>query len=338
MAEPNVAAGFVRGLLDFAAEKGADRSTLLERSGIAETELADQDGRVALASYLALIRAAKALTGDPALALHFGEEVDIRDLSIVGMLGEAGATAKEAYDQVNHFAPLAIDSGPGQRFELIRRDGGLWIADQRPDPNESPEITESAMARMIASGRRLGFTAPLLEIHLTHDEPSYRSEYDRIFGVPILFGAAWNAVRIDEAMMSIPVGIQPPYIFAILREHAEALLEELESMRTVAGKVEAMLAPMLAGGEARIGAVASAMGISRQTLYRRLKAEGVTFESVLDGLRHKLALRYIGSGKVSVDQAAWMLGFSDRAGFSRAFKRWTGTSPGAMRGEGHSAE
>ena len=332
MAEPNVAAGFVVGLLDFAAARGANRSALLERSGIDESELADRNSRVSLASYLALIRAAKELTRDPALALHFGESVDIRDLSIVGLLGEAGATAKEAYEEVNRFAPLAIDSGPGQRFELVRRDGALWMVDRRPDPNESPEITESAMARMVASGRRLGVSSPLLEIHLTHEEPLYRSEYDRIFGVPITFGAAWNAVRIDETMMSVPVGIQPPYVFQILRDHAESLLAELESKRTIAGKVEALLAPKLAGGEAGIGAVAAAMGISRQTLYRRLKAEGTTFEAVLDGLRHKLALRYLGSGKVSVDQAAWMLGFSDRAGFSRAFKRWTGKSPGAMRG------
>lgn len=332
MDEPNVAAGFVRGLLDFAVAEGADRAVLLDRSGIDESALADQDARVPLRDYVGLIRAAKELTGDPALALHFGEAVDIRDLSIVGLLGEAGATAMQAYEQVNRFAPLAIDTGPGQRFAMVRRGGELWLVDNRPDPNASPEISESAMARMVASGRRLGFAAPLHEIHFTHEEPPYRSEYDRIFGVPITFGAAWNAVRIDEKMMSIPVGIQPPYVFAILQEHAEALLDDLESARTVAGRVEAAIAPILAGGGATIGAVASKMGISRQTLYRRLKAEGTTFAAVLDGLRHKLALRYLGSRKVSVDQAAWMVGFSDRAGFSRAFKRWTGTSPGAMRG------
>ncbi len=331
MAEPTVAAGFALGLLDFAAGRGADRAALLERSGLGESELADRDGRVALSCYVVLMRAAKALTGDPALALHFGESVDIRDLSIVGLLGESGATAMEAYDQINHFAPLTVDTGPAARFELVRRDGDLWMVDRRPDPNESPEITESALARMISSSRRLGFAAPLLEIHVTHEEPPYRAEYDRIFGVPVLFGAEWNAVRIDEKMMSVPVGFQHPYVSGILREHAEALLKELESARTVAGRVEALVAPMLAGGEAGIGAVASKMGISRQTLYRRLKAEGTTFEAVLDDLRHKLALRYLGTARVSVDQAAWMLGFSDRAGFSRAFKRWTGTSPGAMR-------
>lgn len=72
-------------------------------------------------------------------------------------------------------------------------------------------------------------------------------------------------------------------------------------------------------------------GISLQTFFRKLKAEGVTFEQVLDGLRHQMALNYLKSGKVSVNETAYLVGFSDPASFSRAFKRWTGTSPRTMR-------
>jgi AraC-like DNA-binding protein len=60
-----------------------------------------------------------------------------------------------------------------------------------------------------------------------------------------------------------------------------------------------------------------------------LKAEGVTFEQVLDELRHRLALRYMREG-MSVKQAAYRLGFSEPAAFSRAFKRWTGRSPSML--------
>ena len=76
-----------------------------------------------------------------------------------------------------------------------------------------------------------------------------------------------------------------------------------------------------------MGEVARDLGVSRHTLYRRLKAEGATFETVLDGLRHRLALRLVRDQGLSVKEAAWRLGFSDPTAFSRAFKRWTGTSP-----------
>lgn len=69
------------------------------------------------------------------------------------------------------------------------------------------------------------------------------------------------------------------------------------------------------------------MNQSRHTLHRALRDEGVTFEQVLDELRNKLALHYLQIKRVSVNETAYLVGFSDQASFSRAFKRWTGISP-----------
>jgi AraC-like DNA-binding protein len=92
-------------------------------------------------------------------------------------------------------------------------------------------------------------------------------------------------------------------------------------------EVEGAIEPLLAAGGANIDHVAGQLGMSRQTLYRRLKAEGVTFEEILDAKRRSLAIRYLGVERTSVKAAAYRLGFSDPAAFSRAFKRWTGVSP-----------
>ena len=96
-------------------------------------------------------------------------------------------------------------------------------------------------------------------------------------------------------------------------------------------EVEAVVEPLLAEGDANIDRVASDLGLSRQTLYRRLKAEGVTFEQLLDELRHRLALKLLHEQHMPVKQAAWRLGFSDPAAFSRAFQRWTGIAPSFAR-------
>lgn len=97
-------------------------------------------------------------------------------------------------------------------------------------------------------------------------------------------------------------------------------------------QVERTLEPLLASGTVRIDEVARELGLSRQTLYRRLKAEGTTFERLRDRLRRRVALRLIRNEGVAVKEAAWRLGFSDPASFSRAFKRWTGKSPRDQRG------
>jgi AraC-like DNA-binding protein len=331
MAEFSVAAGIARGLMDFAVSNGASPRALAEASGIDPADLQDPDERVPFDKYVALMRAGQALTGDPALALHYGEAINMADLSILGLLMPASGAIMDGLAMINRFARLVIDvdATGADRFEMAHRDGGVWLVDTRPSPNDFPEGTESGFARMICGGRRGGFPAPL-EVHVTHPAPAYRAEYERIFGAPVTFETGWNAMRFDDWILKFTVPPPPRYAFELLNEHAEELLEKLESPKSVRDRVEAEIAPLLRSGGANMARVAAGMGLSRATLYRKLRAEGVTFDRVLDALRHKLALQYL-DRKMAVNEAAYLLGFSDRAGFSRAFKRWTGRGPGSAR-------
>jgi AraC-like DNA-binding protein len=335
LAEPTVAAGLARGLIEFAARKGAAAGELVERSGIEPREVDDQDGRVPMGKYVALMRAAKAMTGDPALALHYGNEVDMAELSVVGLLVHASETFGEVLAQLNRYGRLLVevDTGGADRFQLERVAGKLWIVDARPDADDFPELTEATFARFVGRTRQFGMPGFVTEVHVTHAAPPHADEYERVFGAPTRFRSGRNAMRIDESWLSHRVQRQPRYVFGILGGHAERLLRELEGSKSVRGRVEALLMPILHTGETGMARIAAGMGWSGDTLYRKLKAEGVTFEEVLDELRHKLATQYLSGRKVSVNEAAYLVGFSDPSAFSRAFKRWTGISPKAMRGD-----
>lgn len=129
-----------------------------------------------------------------------------------------------------------------------------------------------------------------------------------------------------------PAPAKNPFM-ALLGEVAKAIEGRRAARKSVfRSEVERQLEAMLASGPVRIEQVARALGCGRQTLYRRLKAEGVTFAEILDELRRRLALRFVREQGLSVKESAYRLGFSDPAAFSRAFKRWTGTSPSEARG------
>jgi AraC-like DNA-binding protein len=113
----------------------------------------------------------------------------------------------------------------------------------------------------------------------------------------------------------------------VLSEHADRLLESLEKTTTMRGRVESLAIPLLHTGDLNMDDIARQIGMSRQSLYRRLKQEDVSFETLIDDLRHRMALHYLGGKKASVNETAYLVGFSDPSSFSRAFKRWTGSSP-----------
>ncbi len=335
MTELTVGAGLARGLARFAIAKGADADALLARAGIGAADLDDQDKRVPMANYIALMRAARELSGDAAIALHYGEEVDLSEVSIAGLIMNASADMREAFVQMNRFGKLAVEvetEAGESRFKHVFEDGELWLVDTRANPNSFHELTEVTFARQICGLRRFLPRPFALEVHVTHPAPVYAAEYVRVFGCPVVFDSRWNAMRTDASLQSHKVALQPHYVFGVLSEKAEALVKELENSKSARGKVESQLMLVLHMGDVSMDVIAAKMGVSRQTLFRRLKAEGVTFEKVLDELRHRLALNYLGGRKASVNETAYLVGFSDPAAFSRAFKRWTGKSPSEMRG------
>lgn len=336
MTDHTVAAGYARSLLDVAVRRGADAEAVLTASGIASEELASPDARLSFDRFRALMAAAKAACKDPALALHFGAAEPFNELSIVGLIAYSARTMGEAFEQTNRYARLVVEVDgheAGARFAIHRREDGVWLVDRRRNPNAFPELTESTWVRFIHDRKRAypDREPYVLEVHMTHDAPAHSAAYRAYFDMPLVFGAPWNAMRIRESWLDEPTGSKDRYVFGVFAAHADQLLQSLSTMATIRGRIESALLPVLHTGNVTMTEVARRLGFSRSTLHRRLKAEGETFEAILDDLRRRMAIEYIDGRKVSVNEAAYLTGFSDPSAFSRAFRRWTGMSPGRFR-------
>jgi AraC-like DNA-binding protein len=330
-----VSAGYASHLIQFAVARGADPRALVERTGLRHDQLDDPDHRIPLTSYVALMQVSKDLCNAPSLALHLGAARDLRELSVVGLICYAAPTMGAALKELNRYGRLVMEVDAcvaGERFELVPRDGELWLVDRRTTPNDFPELTESTWSRFIAETARHFPDATFAKaVHVTHPAPAYAAEYQALWKVPVTFGCDWNAIAIDPSWLTIELHNPSRYAFGVLTKHADKLLEELASAKTARGRVEAVLLPILHTGDVGMEQIAASLRISRASLYRQLKEEGMTYEAVVDALRHRMAVYYLSGRKVSVNETAYLVGFSEPSSFSRAFKRWTGASPRTVK-------
>lgn len=335
MTEPTVMASMAASFLDYAVGRGVPRAALVQAAGMDEAVLLDPDGRVPVRSYGAMMGTAIGISGDTGIALRFAAETGLDKLSIIGLIIDAAGPLEDGIAQVNRYARIIADvdilSAP-DRFELRRKGGTVWLIDHFPNANASPTAIEQTFANFVGNFRRMMPETPFLRgVYVTYPAPPHEALYAEVFQAPVTFRADRNALALDAGCLDGLNAAPKPYAFGLYTRHAEALLDSLQKEESTRARVEAALLPDLHQGSASMDDIARDLGMSRQTLYRRLKDEGVTFAEVHDQLRCKMAQDYLTAQKASVMETAYLLGFSEASSFVRAFKRWTGLSPSAYR-------
>lgn len=176
----------------------------------------------------------------------------------------------EALAQLNRFGCLVVEIeglGDGPRFRLAECAGGLWMEDLRPDPNDFPEMTESTWSHFIVGVMR-DFPQHIfsLEAHVTHPAPLHRARNEALWKVPVTFASDRNAIRINPGWTQVQIQPESRCVFGVLTERGSALLQELENSKTLRGRIEAMILPILHTGAVSAERIAAKLGVSRQTL------------------------------------------------------------------------
>ncbi len=174
-----------------------------------------------------------------------------------------------------------------------------------------------------------GETLALRRVVLPQHLANFAAQSRFLFGRKPEFGTA-ALLELPLATLRAPLMRRPGEVERFTRRLLPALISP-----GPAGNFEARLRGLLSAAEPFAGLseteTAKALGISRQTLARRLAALDATFLGIRDDLRRDLACTLLARGAVSVAELAERLGYSEPSAFQRAFKQWTGLPPGAYR-------
>ncbi|GAA1355214.1 AraC family transcriptional regulator [Saccharothrix algeriensis] len=320
-----IAIHYVTAALRGAVRHGRDAAPLLAAAGIPEALLADDRARVTPAQYSKLVQALWEELDDEFMGL--GPQRSKRGtFPMMCLLAVHCATLEDALRRGLAFYAL-FDVRPA--MALAERDGVARFtlaAEGVDDPDRF--LVESLLVLWHRfSSWLIGRRVPLRAVDLAYPEPPHAAEYHLIFGCPLRFGAPGTALAFDTRFLRMPVVQDEAALRRFLRDSPAELLSRRDHGADASGQVRRMLG----GGVVGLENVAARLGVSAPTLRRRLAAEGTTFREVREQLLRDQAVASLVRGGESVEELALRLGFSEASAFHRAFKRWTGNSPGAYR-------
>ena len=318
---------YVRALLGGVAQEGVDPQRLLQEAGLKPGLLYDPSARIACEDWQRLVRRAIELTGDEGLGLKVGGAVPDHAFQIVSQLLVSCGTLREASQVLRRFQPLL---GNMCLFDLIE-EGALAhfvctpVGAMPEAPQFEPELVLSVVYRIA-----LGFAVQdedAEEVWMQHPRPTYADRYAQVFSCPVRFGQPRNAIVVKRCYLDQRQPYSDLRTNELLRASAERLLSE-QSEPSLPDQVRALLRVETDLRHMPFTRIAKKLRLQPRTLRRRLVEANAPWSMLLNEMRQRVACDALSHREVSLSELSERLGFSDPSAFSRAFKRWTGTSPG----------
>jgi AraC-like DNA-binding protein len=335
-----VTAHHVRAALRGAERRGIDTAPLLTAAGIPASLLREEHARLPVDRFAALVRALWAATGDELLGLGAAPS---KPGTFAMMCRVAVHGSPDLRTAVRHAAAFYALFPSGPRLRLVEPAGpddtggeAAYVefdtADCDPDPDHFGTETVVVVAHRFACWLIRRHIAPA-RLEFGYPAPPHAAEYALLFGdVRCHFDAPRTAVHLDRAVLDEPVLQDADGLDAFLRRAPLDVLSRTGHAGPLAARVRALLGRAAgSGGLPGPGDVAARFAISPPTLRRRLAAEGTTFHRIRDEWRRDHAVAALREGRVPIEELAARLGFSEPSAFHRAFRRWTGGTPGSYR-------
>ncbi len=311
---------------------GYDSKRLFRQAGLDHARLGVSGARHPYTAVCRLWELAEEVTGDPGFGLEVASFWHPTTLHALGYAWMASESLEEAYRRAVRYAHF-INSGARDALRIEQTERGYGILfDTGAAGFDPPQIALEAGLAMIYHMSHAAFGANFqpLEVTLRRAKPVGTERYVDTFGAPVEFGGTQNAIWMDPQQVTEHLDSANP---ELVRIHDQVVVDYLARLdrQDVVMQVKSKLTERLPGGGIDEGEIASSINLSRRSLQRRLHEHQVSFSGLLEDTRRELSRDYLRDPQHSVNEVAYLLGFSEPGNFSRAFKRWYGQTPSEYR-------
>jgi AraC-like DNA-binding protein len=327
---PTLLASAARILWRLLERHGIDPEQVFRDAGLNPEHVHDPRARYADTKTRAAWQLATRLIDNPCFGLLSAEVWRPTDFHALGYVFLASQTLRTAIERIVRHNTV-VDSVV--RFEATLDDRHLRLTYRITDPSipSVPALQDGRLAVVFGLCREAyGADFSPEEVSVTHPAPSCRGDYYGLFRCPVHFDAPRPQFVLDRAVAEAPLPAASRELAlandAILSDYLRTLEQS-----DIVSRVKTAIIERLPSGAPGAETVANDLHMSARTLHRRLSEAQTSFSETLETVRRELAEQYITDPTRSLSEIGFLLGFSEQSAFSRAFRRWTGQPPSALR-------
>ena len=265
------------------------------------------------------------------LPLRIGAAMRIDEFGAFGLAWKSAPNLRGSFARSERYGLVL---GNAETYSLEEAADGLYFGfekagDGRPGMLLSNEASVSAVDTICKEVSAADFRP--LAVYFKHAPRGAASAYESHFGCPVYFESGRDAVQVSVESIDAPNKLGDEMIARFFDRHLEQEVATLTNDDGLELRVRRAVAKVLSEGVPTLSLIASELGIGARTLQRRLSDEGHSFQSVVDMARKDLAQRLLRETDYSLAEIAFLTGFAEQSGFTRAFKRWAGKTPRSYR-------
>ena len=328
-----IRAASMQGYKELARQCGVDPDRAMQRVHLTDQHLADVDSLIPYASHIRLMELTATESGYMDFGLRLAKAQGVGVLGQLAVLFQHASTLGEALTLASRY--IFVHS-PAVRLEVVPVTGEPDLIDLTYSldiphlPNRAQTLELSlglSVSGILMVGQ--GLVQPL-QVRFPHAQLGPTSSYQTTLGCPCVFNAPISAVRLQAAALQLVLPENNPQ----LREYAQSYLDRQfgDPTQHFGDRIRSMVRRFLSSGMGNQMAIARALSINPRTLQRRLSAEGLIFENIVDEIRMQQLLDLLAQPEAqSLAHIAWMLGYTEASTLHRSCLRWYGCTPGALR-------
>ena len=331
---PLVNIGWIHPFLEILEERGIECVEILQRVDLPTLAIDDGSILVPTAKIYEFVALAAEETGIADLGLRAGSR-----LNIESMLPDAASSWRRpgAFRTLESFIQVALEASTEVDMWLEEREGPpksiefLYLGtfgDEHRAFETIEQFMLAVMVRWARHGGGEGWNPGTIRLRAT--AAPLTSIRQLAGGAEVRCGEPVTSIIFPSQRFLGPMETFPPRGSAIWQQH-HRLLHRARASDDLAGPLRLVLRGYLPDGSPGIEQAARLAGTSVRTLQRRLGQQGTTYSSLLENLRHDLAIHLLEDTKRRASAISQELGYRDPASFTRAFRRWTGLTPSEYR-------